>query len=340
MCTSISYYTDNSKLFGRNLDLEESFGEQVVVTPRNYDFKFKFKSNENYALIGMALVKNNYPLYFDAMNEYGLSMAGLNFPGNANYKHVDDNEDSLLCSVQITSYEFIPWVLRQCRTIEDVKSLLVGTIITDKAFDDILPPTPLHWMISDKENSIVIEQKHHGIHIYDNSIGVMTNNPPFDMQLFNLNNYMSLSSDPPQQTFGDVTLSEYSRGMGAMGLPGDLSSMSRFVRAAFVKMNSIPGNNINQDINQFFHILHSVEQQRGCVRLRDKDNAHELYEITQYTSCMDLDSKVYYYTTYDNHRINAVSMYADGVSGSELIRHNIDEYENIQGVNFIPPIVN
>ena len=263
------------------------------------------------------------------MNEHGLGMAGLNFPGNANYK----SEDGMFYGFRVASYEFIPWVLRQCKTIDDVKSLLSGSMITDKAFDEELPPTPLHWMISDKENSIVVEQGQYDIHIYDNPIGVMTNNPTFDMQLFNLNNYMSLSSDPPQQTFGNITLSEYSRGMGAMGLPGDLSSMSRFVRASFVKLNSIPGNSLNQDINQFFHILHSVEQQRGCVRLRGKDNEHELYEITQYTSCMDLDNRVYYYTTYDNHQINAVSMYADGVSGSELIRHDIDEHEAIHYVN-------
>ena len=313
MCTSISYYTDNSKLFGRNLDLEYSFGEHVVITPRNYDFNFKFNScDEHYALMGIAFANDGYPLYFDAMNEHGLGMAGLNFPGNANYRSEDDG---IFYAFQVASYEFIPWILRQCKTVEDVKSLLVGTIITDKSFNKKLPPTPLHWMVSDEKNSIVIEQGHGGIRTYDNPVGVLTNNPTFDRQLFNLNNYMSLSCDPPKRKFSPkLDFDEYSRGMGAIGLPGDLSSMSRFVRASFVKMNSVSDDGEEESVSQFFHILKSVEQQRGCVRLDGK------YEITQYTSCYNLIYNKMYYTTYDNSQINAVSMDRENLDGSSIIQ--------------------
>ena len=144
-----------------------------------------------------------------------------------------------------------------------------------------LPLAQLHWLIADKTGCITVEATHDGLHIYDNPTGVLTNNPPFPMQLFNLNNYMALSAKSPENTFApDVPLATYSRGMGAMGLPGDLSSQSRFVRVAFVRAHSLCKPTEESSVSQFFHILHSVEQQRGCCEL---DGGK--YEITLYTSC-------------------------------------------------------
>lgn len=103
-----------------------------------------------------------------------------------------------------------------------------------------------------------------GLHIYDNPVGVLTNNPSFDYQLFNLNNYRVLSSETPKNNFSNqISLNAYSRGMGGIGLPGDLSSVSRFVKATFTKLNSVSGDSESESISQFFHILGSVEQQKG-----------------------------------------------------------------------------
>jgi len=162
-------------------------------------------------------------------------------------------------------------VLGQCATIAEVKALFEKMNLVNIHFSEELPLTPLHWMISDRESSITVESVQEGLKVYDNPIGVLTNNPPFDYQMFNLNHYMHLTKEEPQNAFSQkLDLQTYSRGMGALGLPGDLSSMSRFVRATFVKMNSISGESEKESVGQFFHILGAVEQQRGCVHMGDE----------------------------------------------------------------------
>lgn len=144
-----------------------------------------------------------------------------------------------------------------------------------------------------------------GLKIYDNPTGVMTNNPPFDQQMFLLNNYRGLSPRQPENRFSEkLPLECYSRGMGALGLPGDLSSASCFARVAFTKMNSVSGDSEEESVGQFFHILGSVEQQRGCCEV-----AEGKYEITIYTSCCNATKGIYYYTTYTNRQITAVDMH-------------------------------
>ena len=324
MCTAITYNTKNS-YFGRNLDLEYSYDERITVTPRNYRFDLRHHEsiNEHFAIIGMAFVVDDYPLYYDAMNEHGLAAAGLNFPGNAKYNPLNDK-----CRYNITSFEFIPWILSQCKCVNEAKALLSDLNITDDRFSDQLPTSPLHWMIADPEKSIVVEQTASGLHVYDNPTGVMTNNPTFDMQLFNLNNYMHISTEPAKNTFAkDLDLDSYSRGMGGIGLPGDLSSASRFVKVAFTKLNSRSESDEWSSINQFFHILKSVEQQRGCVHIEG-----DKYEITIYSSCCNLNTGVYYYTTYDNPQINAVDMHKEDLDGDTLKTYplNLDESINWQ----------
>ena len=320
MCTAITYNTKNH-YFGRNLDLEYSYNETVTITPRNYEFKFRKVGNTNnhYAIIGMCYVTNNYPLYYDAINEKGLGMAGLNFPGNADYKEVEDGKNN------IAPFEFIPYILSQCSNIEETKKLLENVNIAKINFSEELPVSPLHWIISDKEKSITVESVKDGLKVYDNPVGVLTNNPTFDMQLFNLNNYMSLSTEQPVNNFSKgLNLETYSRGMGAMGLPGDLSSASRFVKATFTKMNSKSGDSESESISQFFHILGSVYQQRGCVHMGEGK-----YEITIYSSCANLDKGIYYYTTYENSQITGIDMHKENLDSSDLISYNLIEGQQI-----------
>ena len=324
MCTVITYATKNH-YFGRNLDLELSYNETVTVTPRNYVFSYRHvdEKKANLSLIGMATVVDQYPLYYDATNEKGLSMAGLNFPANADYKPVETGK------VNIASFELIPWLLTQCETVEDVKAKMKDVNITNTAFSEQLPPSPLHWMVSDRNQSIVIEAVADGIHIYDDPVGVMTNNPTFDKQLFNLNNYRYLSNRTLPETFAPgLPLDEYSRGMGGMGLPGDLSSASRFVKVAWTKMNSVSGDSESESISQFFHILGSVDQQRGCCEV-----APEQYEITIYSSCVNVDKGIYYYTTYENSQITAVDMHKENLDGDTIITYPLIKGQQIHYCN-------
>ena len=204
--------------------------------------------------------------------------------------------------------------------------------ITKERFKPELPAAQLHWIIADKDEAIVVEAMEDGLKIWDNPVGVLTNNPPFDKQMFNLNNYIGLSPRDPENRFSDkLNLNMYSRGMGAIGLPGDLSSQSRFVRVAYVKMNSISGEGENESVSQFFHILGSVDQQRGC----DYVNGDKL-EITIYTSCCNTAKGIYYYTTYDNHQISAVDMHKEDLDSSGLIKYNVIKSEQINYQNGKP----
>lgn len=320
MCTAAAYQNQDF-YFGRNLDLEHSYHEDVTITPRNYPFRFRNAGtlSNHYAMIGMAYIADHYPLYYEATNEAGLSMAGLNFPGNADYKLFQEGMDN------IATFEFIPWILGQCSSILQVKEKLSRLNLVSLAFSDTLPPSPLHWIISGRDGSITVESVKEGLKIYDNPIGLLTNNPPFDYHMTNLSNYMSLSANPPANRFcGSLDLTPYSRGMGAMGLPGDLSSASRFVKAAFTLLNSRCGTSEAEKVSQFFHILKSVEQQRGCVDLGDG-----LYEITIYSCCCNADKGIYYYTTYDNSQITAVDMRKEDLESSHLISYPVLWEQNI-----------
>ncbi|MBE6915699.1 MAG: choloylglycine hydrolase family protein [Ruminococcaceae bacterium] len=322
MCTAITYKTRDC-YFGRNLDMECSFGEHVTVTPRNFRFRFRKMGeiDRHFAMIGMAHIAKGYPLYYDATNEKGLSMAGLNFPDNADYKPYRDGKDN------VAPFELIPWVLGQCATVSDAETLLGRINLYHENFSEKLPLTPLHWLISDGERSLTLEAVKSGVKLYHNPVGVLTNNPPFEQQLFQLNNYMRLSARTPENIFcGDLDLKAYSRGMGGLGLPGDASSMSRFVRAVFVKKNSVSNDTESASVSQFFHILKSVEMQRGCVELGDG-----VYEFTRYSSCCNTDRGIYYYTTYENNGIHAVNLHRENLQGSELIAYPM---QTVQAVKF------
>lgn len=324
MCTAATYKTKNF-YFGRTLDYEFSYGDEVTVTPRNYSFKFRHvgERKSHYAMIGMAYVADDYPLYYDAVNEKGLGMAGLNFVGNAKYQDVQAGREN------VAQFEFIPWILSQCATVSEARKALEKMNLVGTPYSEKLPCASLHWIIADKDDAIVVECVEDGLHVYDNPVGVLTNNPPFPVQMFMLNNYMHVSPSQPENHFArKLPLATYSRGMGGLGLPGDLSSASRFAKVAFTKLHAISGESEAESVSQFFHILGSVEQQRGCCEVEPGK-----YEITIYTSCVNADKGIYYYTTYENHQIQAVDMHRENLDGDTLHRYPLINEEQIHVVN-------
>lgn len=323
MCTAITY-TSKNHYFGRNLDLEYSYNEVVTITPRNFPLKFRNvpEIKRHYSLIGISTNEDGYPLYYDATNEKGLSMAGLNFPENAFYTPICDDK------YNIAPFEFILWILSQCKSVEEAKSLIQKTSLAKIRFSDKFPLTPLHFIIADKTCSITVEPLKCGLEIYENPVGVLTNSPTFDIQMFNLANYMHLSTTVPENTFSSkISLKPYSNGMGALGLPGDLSSSSRFVRAAFTKLNSPECNSEKESISQFFHILSSVAHTKGSVKVGEK------YEITVYSSCTNTDKGIYYYTTYENSSVTGVDMHRVPLDSSQLYEYPLIRTQKISYAN-------
>lgn len=324
MCTAATYKTKDF-YFGRTLDYEFSYGEEITITPRNYPFSFRCMGimENHYAIIGMAHIVENYPLYYDAVNEKGLGMAGLNFVGNAYYREEIPNKNN------VTTFEFIPWILCQCATVKEARVLLEKINLINTPFNDKLPVAELHWIIADSNEAITVETVKEGIRVYDNPAGVLANNPPFDMQMLQLNNYMNLSPKQPENHFSDkLPLHAYSRGMGTLGLPGGLSSQSRFIRVAFTKLNSVSGDSEAESVSQFFHILGSVDQQKGCCEVADGE-----FEFTIYTSCCNANKGSYYYTTYGNHQINAVDMNKEKLDDIQLVRYPVISEEQINMQN-------
>ena len=187
MCTAATYKTRDFYM-GRTLDYEFSYGDEITVTPRNYVFSLRHskKLENHYAIIGMAHVSGDYPLYYDAMNEKGLGIACLNFVGNATYKPVNLETSKK----QITQFELIPFILGTCASLKEAKEALENMDLVDTPFSPQLPVGSLHWLIADETGSITVESVKEGLMIYDNPIGVLTNNPPFPQQMFQLNNYM------------------------------------------------------------------------------------------------------------------------------------------------------
>lgn len=271
MCTAITYYS-NDFYFGRNLDLDRDYGEKVTVMPRNFSFPIKCMPDlhSHYALIGMAVESDGLPLFFEATNEKGLSMAGLNFPDNAFYGESKEGK------LNLAPYELIPWLLGKCACLSEAKEKLNRLNVTDIPFSESYPLTPLHWIIADKSGSLTVESVKVGLKIYENPWGVLSNNPPFDRQIENLDSTKTI--------------------------PGDFSSGARFIRAVRIKEKSSPKKSEDESVAQFFRMLSLVSVPEGCVTKNGK--AH----YTRYSSCCNTDKGVYYYNRSDSYSIGKVLM--------------------------------
>ena len=311
MCTSVSF--TNPALYGRTLDLERSFGEQVVITPRDYVFHFHDRPpmERHYAMIGMATVVKEYPLYFEAANEKGLYVAGLSFSDNGHFFPEPDPAKE-----NVAPYELIPLLLGSCETLSQARRVLENLCITGIPFMPELQPAMLHWHIADSTGSLVVEPQPDGLHIYDDPVGVMTNNPRFPFHLLNLNNYQGLSAKPPENRFCQgLELRILGQGMGAMGLPGDISPTSRFVRAAFLRNNCYFKDDEDAQITQFFRVLNGVYVVRGSVITQNGQ-----IDETVYSCCYDARRGIYYYSVYDNCAIHAVRLFDEELDAKGLLR--------------------
>ena len=317
MCTAISFLSNNH-YFGRNLDLSYHYQEQVVIAPRH----FLLAGTEAHpAIIGMATVVNGYPLYYEGTNEYGLSAAALNFPGNAVYHNACKEKTA------IPSYDFISFVLSRCKTVQEAEELLNNAIITGEVFAEGFPTTPLHWLIADRERTIVAESVANGLHLHCNPVGVLTNNPPFGSMMDFLTLYMGLSTEEGSNRFApDLSLTPFTRGLGAFGLPGDFSSPSRFVRTAFVLHHSLPGDEM-ESISRFFRILDIAMQPEGCVMDGGK------YQKTLYSCCCNTDKGIYYYCTAYNRQITAINMHKVDLNSNRLFLFPLVTQQQIKWEN-------
>lgn len=323
MCTSIAW-RNGAFYFGRNLDLEVAFGQRVVIMPRRHRLSFRREKpmDQHYAMIGMATVMDGCALYAEAVNEKGLCIAGLNFPRNAFYPMEEE-----MGKAHVAPFELPWWILGQCATAQEANELLEKTQVTGIAFSDGVPASPLHWHIADKRTSIVVECMRDGMRIHQNPAGVLTNNPPFDFHMHNLCQYMNVTALWPENRFAsELELQPFGRGMGGIGLPGDASPASRFVRAAFLLHNSVCDE--EHSVAHFFHLLDSVAMTRGAV-IAPGDK----WEATLYSCCVDVEAGIYYYKTYTNNQLTAVHLHNANLDGEALVAFPLETKQHILYAN-------
>ena len=324
MCTAINDI-GRYHLFGRTLDLDRSYGEATVILPRSatVEFSREWASVYHFAMIGTATVVDGVPLFFDALNEKGLAAAALNFSDIAVYSNVRKNAHN------VASFELIPWVLGRCESVSCAVQLLKDTNVTSDSFKADMPTTPLHWLIADGHESITVEPSENGLEIHKNPFGVLTNAPEFRFHSMNASIYMKVSpSEPENSLCPTVELSTYSRGMGGIGLPGDMSSASRFVRAVFSKEHTAQAHSEIEAVSRFFHIMETVSLPSGFARTPSDQPIS-----TVYTSCACTQSKTYYYTTYADRRIRAVRLDEHSLELSRLQVFHREEKEDISYLN-------
>ena len=328
MCTALSINSkEGNYFFGRNMDLAYNFNQKVIIIPKSYEFKDLVTGNmitNNRAIMGMGTIIDNHPTLADGMNENGLAAAGLNFMGYAYWE-----KELVEGKTNIAPYDFLQWILSNHDTVEQVKKSIVNIELVDVPLNEKVPCPTLHWMITDKSgNSIVVEKTKEKFAFYNNTVGILTNNPTFDWHLTNLNEYMYLTPNNPKDTeWSNQELTPLGVGAGTLGIPGDFASVSRFVRAAYIRANEPELDNDINAVTQFFHMLDYVKMVRGGVITEEG-----LDDITLYSSCMDQENGIYYYKTYGNNRISAINMNKEELEGKEL---KIFEYITEQDIKYL-----
>lgn len=314
MCTAVRFNDNEGNMyFGRNLDWTTGYGEKVVITPTDYTYHSVFlgemKPNHG-AIIGMAIIEENTPLYFDCANEDGLAIAGLNFPGYAQYEN-----DAVDGKTNVAAYEFPLWVTLNFSSVDEVEEALKNTAIVAKPINEKYPVSELHYIIGDKNRSIVVEYTKNGMEIFKNDVDILTNQPGYNWHQENLRNYMNLEPKHPNEVkWGKAKMVPFGSGSMMRGLPGDYYSPSRFIRVAYLNTHYPTKESEDENVIRLFHTLTGVAMIDGAAAF-DENN----FEKTIYTGGYSTASKTYYYSTYDNPAILHVSMDDYELDKSELI---------------------
>ncbi len=302
MCTAIRFSDKAGNLYlARNLDWNMRYGERVVLTPKGYEIGLSFLDTvpARFNVMGMAVAAQNYPLYFDCGNDAGLAIAGLNHPGYAAY-----GSQPVAGKINVAAYEFPLWVAARCASVGEAREALKSANVVAKPFAPGQQVSKLHWIIGDGTESIAVEQLDDGLHVYDNPVDVLSNQPEFTWHLTNLRNYITADSAfPALATWRRCELAPFGAGAGGRGIPGDSYSTSRFVRAAFHNATYPEKDTEPESVSRAFHILSSVAMIDGASAMADGS-----FERTLYTGCFSAASMSYYYSTYEDPSITCVRM--------------------------------
>lgn len=305
MCTAIALQSlQGETFFGRTLDFSYDIAPHMYIVPQNYQWNNELNNRTTtnaYRFIGIGQQLEGITAFFDGVNEHGFAAAALYFYGYALYSPPASNSQA----EQIVSYDFLTYILGNCESVEDL-ALQLGRIQIVGLEDPLTQSVaPLHWIAADSTGAcIVVELTSSGQRIYDNPLGVLANSPTFPWQVTNLRSYMNASPMQTEEvTWGDIPLSQFGQGGGTVGLPGGFTSPERFVRASYLKTHIPTPETATEAIASCFHIMDSVTVPKGAVI-----TSRDTYDYTKYTAFMDVNTREYFFNTYDNLQIRRASM--------------------------------
>jgi choloylglycine hydrolase len=258
-----------------------------------------FKSK--YGYIGLAVHEKEF--IAEGLNEAGLSAGLFYFPNYGSYQLYDEKYNS----TTIADLQLVSWILSQFATVDEVKANINKVRVVSLMGGDGSEEA-IHWRVGDNSGKQIVIEIEKGVpHVYDNPIGVLTNAPNFPWHLSNLSNYINLTPiNPPAHKMADFMVEPIGHGNGFLGLPGDFTPPSRFVRAAFFKSTAPMLATARQTMLQCFHILNNFDIPIGMNF--PKNEIPDLPSATQWTSVIDLTNKVVYYKTFDNNNIRMIDL--------------------------------
>ena len=333
-CTSIRLKAeDGAVIHARTAEFggdELSFGN-ILLVPRGHEIagtapggNAGLKWKAKYAMVGPTREKYVTPV--DGLNEKGLAVGTLYHPGYAEYTQVGPGDHART----IAPAEFALWLLTNFATVAEAKKALPEVTVGEVVFPAWGFVPPFHFIVHDLDGQCTVVEFTKGkMVVYDNPLGVMTNSPTFDWHVTNLRNYINLSATArtPIELDG-MEFAQFGSGSGTLGLPGDFTPPSRFVRAVAFSRSAMPGKTGEEAVQQAFHILSNFDIPRGSVR--DKRGKETLYDITQYTTAADTKNKRYYFHTNDNRRVRVIDLTKMDLDGKGLVFIPMKSKEDVQ----------
>ncbi|SIN79020.1 linear amide C-N hydrolase [Halodesulfovibrio marinisediminis] len=310
-CTGIKVQSkDGATMFARTLEFNTPFKSNIMFVPKGQTWTSQAPNNQKgmtwknqYAFLG----PNGFDerMFFGGINEKGLYIGGFWFPQHAEYPTPTANDTTKIVEpVLVTAL-----ILGTCGTLEDVQKKIDEVQIAGVKYEKLGMIPPMHWIVIDsKGNAIVIEPLNGKITITQNPVGVITNSPQFTWHLQNLSNYMNVTADNcTRQKINDFTATPIGAGSGMLGLPGDFTPPSRFVRAALYSNAATPVQTADEALNLAFMLISNISIAKGLVRTNEQ-NGTQSTDYTQWTAVYDLQRRRCYFKTYDNQEIRVVHL--------------------------------
>jgi len=334
-CTGIRLVAkDGTVVYARTLEFGIDLQSEVLMVPRGYartgttpDGKEGLKWKAKYASVG--LNGAGLPILFDGLNERGLAAGMFYFPTSAGYMPYTAAD----AGKTIAQWEVASWILETFASVEEVKANIGNLVVPAVVFSGWGFAPEAHYIVHDASGkSIVIEYVGGKLNVHDNVLGVITNSPTFDWHMTNLRNYVNFSmTNVPPVTLDSVKLLPLGQGTGMLGLPGDFTPPSRFVRAVAFSQSVFPPKTGDEAVLEAFHVLNQFDIPKGAARDREKDeNGNIQADYTLWTGASDLKAKHYYFRTYENSQIRKIDLAKMNLAAPDIVRMSIAGAEVIK----------